>query len=58
MASSTCGCIQENIAIASATLNLLEALLKEVAYRREQGRCRVLTQIDYVSQRRSDPEKG
>jgi hypothetical protein len=44
-------------ATAPATLNLLEPLLKQVAYRREQGRCRVLTQIYYVAERRSDLEK-
>ena len=42
----------ENVASAPATLDLLEAMLTTVANYREQGRCTVLRQIDYVSSRR------
>lgn len=38
----------ENIASEPATLQLLGQLLRRVAERREQGRCTVLTQLQYV----------
>ena len=47
----------ENVATAPATLDLLEGLLRQVAERREQGRCRILRQIDYVAERRPDLKK-
>ena len=37
----------ENIATAPSTLELLEALVGEVAARRDAGHCAVLTQLDY-----------
>jgi hypothetical protein len=48
----------ENVATAPATLDLLGALLRQVAERREQGRCHILRQIDYVAERRADLTKS
>ena len=41
----------ENVATAPSTLGLLESILDLVAERRNQGRCRILRQIDYVAER-------
>jgi len=41
----------ENIATAPTTLSLLAGILTLVADRRDQGRCRILRQIDYVAER-------
>ena len=37
----------ENVATAPATIGLLRMLLREVALRRDAGRCEVMTQLDY-----------
>ena len=37
----------ENVATAPTTIGLLQMLLREVAVRRDAGRCDVMTQIDY-----------
>ena len=39
----------ENIATAPSTLELLEALIRAVARRRDAGHCQVLTQLDYCA---------
>ena len=39
----------ENIATAPSTIKLLAALVREVAKRREEGRCTVLTQFGYCA---------
>ena len=45
----------ENIATAPATLDLLEALVGEVARRRDAGQCTVLTQLGYCRSLESQP---
>lgn len=43
----------ENIATAPDTLNVMEAILQEVASARATGQCRVITQLDYCNERRA-----
>ena len=45
----------ENIATAPATLDLLGALVREVAKRRDAGQCTVLTQVGYCRSIESQP---
>jgi len=48
----------ENLLAAPRTLDLLKSMLGEVASRRDSGRCRVLTQIEYVRERRHTASDG
>jgi peptidoglycan/xylan/chitin deacetylase (PgdA/CDA1 family) len=50
----------ENIVIAPSTLELLGALVREVAKRREDGSCEIMTQVGYCRsiESRSQPRRG